>query len=61
MVKLTDQTDELTKLTAPSLEAALAEAIERELTARQAGAAKLQAEAMDQIRQLRLLLQRRDA
>ena len=43
-------------MTNAELELLLADAIRRELAARQAGAVTLQAEAMNEIRQLRLLL-----
>jgi hypothetical protein len=48
-------------MTEAELEQALAQAIERELTARQAGAAELQAAAMQEIRAVRLLMQERVA
>lgn len=54
--ELTDQTNKNTELTAHSLEAALADAIARELVARQTGAWEMQAGWMDEIRRLRLLL-----
>ena len=59
MSNLTPKSDEQTKLTAHrgEFERLLAQAIEREHAARMVGAADMQAMAMDQIRQLRLLLQ----
>ena len=59
MSNLTAETNEHTELTAhrEELERLLAQAIEREHSARVVGAADMQALAMHQIRQLRLLLQ----